>query len=50
MGLRFIEDGASALLLEPALFCTDVLTSLRAATGVPLLPFSVSGEYQKLGA
>jgi porphobilinogen synthase len=48
MGLRMLEEGASSLLLEPALFCTDILIGLRAHTAAPLLPFSVSGEYLSL--
>ena len=35
------------LLLEPAVFCADILIALRAACGVPLAPFSVSGEYAR---
>jgi porphobilinogen synthase len=35
------------LLLEPAIFCADILIALRAACGVPLAPFSVSGEYAR---
>lgn len=43
-GLEMITDGADALLIEPALFAVDILAGLHAQTGVPLLPFSVSGE------
>ncbi|GLZ15900.1 delta-aminolevulinic acid dehydratase [Actinomadura sp. NBRC 104425] len=48
MGLRMLQEGAGSLLLEPALFCTDILIALRARTAAPLLPFSVSGEYLSL--
>jgi porphobilinogen synthase len=47
-GLRFITEGADSLLLEPALFCSDVLAELRRETQACLLPFSVSGEYTHL--
>jgi porphobilinogen synthase len=46
-GLGFVAEGAGMLLLEPAVFCADVLVALRAACGVPLAPFSVSGEYAR---
>jgi len=44
-GLAFVTEGAGMLLLEPALFSTDILIALKSACGVPLAPFSVSGEY-----
>lgn len=47
-GIDFVVEGANALLLEPALFTVDVLATLAAATPVPVLPFSVSGEYSSL--
>ncbi|MGH3765300.1 MAG: hypothetical protein ACRDTX_09145 [Pseudonocardiaceae bacterium] len=46
--LGFVDEGADMLLLEPALFCADVLTALKQACQVPIAPFSVSGEYLKL--
>jgi porphobilinogen synthase len=46
--LEFVNEGADILLLEPALFCADVLVALKQACAVPLAPFSVSGEYLKL--
>lgn len=46
--LRLVRDGADMLLLEPALFCTDVLVALKKRALVPLAPFSVSGEYTSL--
>jgi porphobilinogen synthase len=36
------------LLLEPALFCLDMLLALKQACRVPLALFSVSGEYLRL--
>nr|WP_281381999.1 hypothetical protein [Nocardiopsis mwathae] len=44
----FLAEGADMLLLEPALHSLDVLVSLRQAAEVPLVPFSVSGEYAEL--
>lgn len=46
-GLAFAAEGASALLLEPALLTTDILVALKAACAVPIAPFSVSGEYAR---
>jgi porphobilinogen synthase len=45
---RFVDEGADILLLEPALFCVDVLIALQRTCPVPTAPFSVSGEYLKL--
>ncbi|MGW2541244.1 hypothetical protein ACWC5I_10320 [Kitasatospora sp. NPDC001574] len=47
-GLAFVEEGADMLLLEPGMLSVDVLTSLKARTTAPLMPFSVSGEYTRL--
>jgi hypothetical protein len=38
----------SHLLLEPALTTPDLLVTLTKITDTPLLPFSVSGEYNAL--
>lgn len=46
--IRCLHEGANMLLLEPALFTSDVLVRLRATTNAPLFPFSVSGEYSIL--
>ncbi|MFB4302226.1 hypothetical protein [Actinomadura sp. NTSP31] len=43
-GLMMLAEGADSLLIEPALFSTDILSGLHARASVPLLPFSVSGE------
>ncbi|WP_344888345.1 hypothetical protein [Actinomadura meridiana] len=43
-GLMMVAEGADSLLIEPALFSTDILNGLYAKADVPLLPFSVSGE------
>ncbi|MEU4115833.1 hypothetical protein AB0F71_15220 [Kitasatospora sp. NPDC028055] len=47
-GLAFLGEGADMLLLEPGMLSVDVLTSLKARTTAPLMPFSVSGEYTLL--
>lgn len=46
--LGFIAEGASHILLEPALMTSDILVTLAAMTDTPVLPFSVSGEYNTL--
>ena len=43
-----MDEGADMLLLEPALFCVDILLSLKQACRVPIALFSVSGEYLRL--
>lgn len=50
ISLRFISEGANMLLLEPALFCADILIALKQECDVPLAPFSVSGEYTRLAS
>ena len=46
--LNFVDEGADMLLLEPALFCVDILLMLKQACRVPIALFSVSGEYLRL--
>ncbi|MGH3898429.1 MAG: hypothetical protein ACRDTA_09260 [Pseudonocardiaceae bacterium] len=46
--LGFVDEGADMLLLEPALFCVDMLLALKQACRVPIALFSVSGEYLRL--
>ncbi len=46
--LRMEAAGADMILLEPAQFTADVLTTLRSFTRAPLFPFSVSGEYRSM--
>ncbi|MGQ0718367.1 MAG: hypothetical protein ACT4NP_13865 [Pseudonocardiales bacterium] len=46
--LGFVDEGANMMLLEPAMFCADVLIALKQACPVPIAPFSVSGEYLRL--
>ncbi|MEV7090837.1 hypothetical protein AB0O07_34105 [Streptomyces sp. NPDC093085] len=47
-GLAMVSEGADMILLEPALFTVDTLMRLREECPVPLMPFSVSGEYAAL--
>ncbi|QLE71137.1 hypothetical protein FGW37_05530 [Streptomyces rectiverticillatus] len=47
-GLGMVAEGADMVLLEPALFTVDTLIRLREACPAPLMPFSVSGEYNRL--
>jgi porphobilinogen synthase len=42
--MRMEADGADMLPLEPAIYCADVLTTLKSLTSAPLFPFSVSGD------
>lgn len=46
--LGFVDEGADMLLLEPAMFCADVLIAFKQVCRVPIVPFSVSGEYLRL--
>lgn len=45
-----IEEGADAVMVEPALPCLDVVRSVKQETKFPLAAFSVSGEYAMLKA
>ncbi|MGH3898271.1 MAG: hypothetical protein ACRDTA_08450 [Pseudonocardiaceae bacterium] len=40
--LGFVDEGADMLLLEPALFCVDVLLALKQACRVPIALFSAN--------
>ncbi|WP_158564898.1 hypothetical protein [Streptomyces sp. AC1-42W] len=42
------DEGADMILTEPALHTVDTLVRLRNKVPVPLVPFSVSGEYLRL--
>src|SRR2546423_10306101 len=45
----WIDEGADALTVQPALGNVDVITAIRAALpGVPITAYSVSGEYAAL--
>ncbi|MFD9569764.1 hypothetical protein ACFWBI_07965 [Streptomyces sp. NPDC059982] len=48
VAVDMVDEGADAILLEPALFTVDTLVTLKEKLGVPLMPFSVSGEYARL--
>lgn len=52
VALRLAEDmvkeGADMLLTEPALHTVDTVVQLRQKVSVPIMPFSVSGEYLRL--
>ncbi|GAA0379885.1 hypothetical protein [Streptomyces blastmyceticus] len=47
-GVGFLDEGADMLLLEPAAFTVDTLLRIKAQRPMPLMPFSVSGEYLRL--
>ncbi|MBP0457464.1 hypothetical protein [Streptomyces montanisoli] len=45
---EMVDEGADAILTEPALHTVDTLVHLKDKIPVPLVPFSVSGEYLRL--
>lgn len=45
---EMVEEGADMILTEPALHTVDTLVHLKEKIPVPLVPFSVSGEYLRL--
>lgn len=48
VALDMVEEGADMLLTEPALHTVDTLVHLKDKVPVPVMPFSVSGEYLRL--
>ena len=44
------DEGADFLMVKPALAYLDVIASLREATDLPLVAYSVSGEYSLIKA
>ncbi|MEV0437822.1 hypothetical protein AB0I84_00600 [Streptomyces spectabilis] len=46
--LQMVDEGADMILTEPALHTVDTLVHLKDKIPVPLVPFSVSGEYLRL--
>ncbi|MGF0168076.1 hypothetical protein OH717_01980 [Streptomyces albidoflavus] len=45
---QMVAEGADMLLTEPALHTVDTLVALKQKVSVPIVPFSVSGEYLRL--
>ncbi|MFF0381405.1 hypothetical protein [Streptomyces sp. NPDC004286] len=45
---EMVDEGADMILTEPALHTVDTLVHLKDKVPVPLVPFSVSGEYLRL--
>ncbi|MCC2279482.1 hypothetical protein LKL35_29230 [Streptomyces sp. ET3-23] len=45
---EMVAEGADMILTEPALHTVDTLVHLKDKVPVPLIPFSVSGEYLRL--
>ncbi|MEU2431064.1 hypothetical protein ABZ611_16400 [Streptomyces sp. NPDC007861] len=45
---QMVDEGADMILTEPALHTVDTLVHLKEKIPVPLVPFSVSGEYLRL--
>ena len=46
MAKTFCDEGATMLLVEPAMMVMDVIALLRSAVSCPIGAFSVSGEYK----
>ncbi|MEJ7652671.1 MAG: porphobilinogen synthase, partial [Chloroflexia bacterium] len=40
-----VEEGADMVMVKPALAYLDVISDVRAATGLPVAAYNVSGEY-----
>ncbi|MGG2462802.1 hypothetical protein ACO0M4_23790 [Streptomyces sp. RGM 3693] len=45
---QMVEEGADMILTEPALHTVDTVVHLKNKLAVPVMPFSVSGEYLRL--
>lgn len=45
---EMVDEGADMILTEPALHTVDTLVHLKDKIPVPVMPFSVSGEYLRL--
>ncbi|MFJ9429042.1 hypothetical protein ACIRQY_05185 [Streptomyces sp. NPDC101490] len=48
MARAMVDEGADMILTEPALHTVDTVVHLKDKVPVPLVPFSVSGEYLRL--
>ncbi|MER8234133.1 hypothetical protein [Streptomyces sp. NPDC094049] len=48
MARAMVDEGADMILTEPALHTVDTVVHLKEKVPVPLVPFSVSGEYLRL--
>lgn len=45
-----VQEGADAVMVKPALTSLDVIAEVRAAVGVPVAAYQVSGEYSLVKA
>ncbi|MGW2919549.1 hypothetical protein ACWDBF_17045 [Streptomyces angustmyceticus] len=45
---EMVDEGADMILTEPALHTVDTLLHLKEKLQIPVMPFSVSGEYLRL--
>lgn len=45
-----IEEGADALIIKPGLPCLDIIARARQSTDLPVIAYSVSGEYSMVEA
>ncbi|MFB6905954.1 hypothetical protein ACFCWB_16970 [Streptomyces bacillaris] len=48
IALEMVREGADVILTEPALHTVDTLVHLKDKLPIPVVPFSVSGEYLRL--
>jgi porphobilinogen synthase len=45
-----VEEGADALIIKPALSCLDLIACAATETNLPIIAYSVSGEYSMVEA
>ncbi len=45
-----IQEGADIVMVKPAIFYLDIISKVRASFNVPLVAYSVSGEYSMITA
>ena len=45
-----VQEGADMVMVKPALAYGDLISSVRAATGLPVAAYNVSGEYAMVKA
>ena len=46
--LQFVDEGATGLLMEPALHLNDILWRVQSSINIPIGAFSSSGEYKMI--
>jgi porphobilinogen synthase len=43
--LAYVDEGADAVMIKPALPALDIVAAARSAVSVPVFAYQVSGEY-----